>query len=104
MTSPKHNPNDTFWLARYAHNTLAPIFAKAKAIEPTLSIHVELNFSDEDSRFGYSNSLSVNAHWSRKGLFQMSPQMRTQADVDRFAEKVAADVAALRPLTVGTPA
>jgi hypothetical protein len=97
MTSIKNNPNDTFWLARYAHTTLAPLFAKAAAVEPTLTFHIELTFADVES-VHRGNHVSVHSHWARDGMFQYSPWLRTKADVDLLAAKVADDVAALSPL------
>ena len=38
--------HDVFWLARYAHNTLAPLFAEVKAIEPSLRFSIELAFAN----------------------------------------------------------
>jgi hypothetical protein len=96
MVPTQSNPNDTFWLARYTHNQLAPHFAAAKAIEPSLSFHIEITFADEDSKFGNENYLSVASHWNRDGMFQHSSWLRTKADVDQFAAKVAADVANLK--------
>lgn len=98
MTTSNANPNDTFWLARYAHNQLAPLFGRAKAIEPSLQFIIEITFADEDSRFSTDNHIDVTSHWGRDGMFQMSPWMRTKADVDRFAAKVTKDVANLSAL------
>ena len=97
MASPKNNPNDTFWLARYAHTQLAPLFAQAKAIEPSLMFAIHLNFADAESAF-HGDHVNVYAHWDREGMFQYSTWLRTKDDVDRFAAKVAADVANLKPL------
>jgi len=94
MTSLKDNPNDTFWLARYAHNKLAPLFAQAKAIEPSLMFAIDLTFADEGSQHR-GNHISVASHWDREGMFQMSWWIFTKAELDRFAAKVAADVATL---------
>ena len=94
MTSSKNNPNDMFWLARYAHNTLAPIFAEAKAIEPTLTYSIQLTFADVESVHN-GDHLGVYAHWDRDGMFQYSPWLRTKGEVDFFADKVQADVAEL---------
>lgn len=95
MTTPQNNPNDTFWLARYAHNQLAPLFAQVKAIEPSLQFHVELTFADEDSKFSKDSHISVTSHWDREGMFQNSSWLRNKTDVDRFVIKVEADVAKL---------
>lgn len=94
MTSTQHNPNDTFWLARYAYNQLAPLFTRAKDVEPTLIFAIEVTFADETTAHG-GNHISVSSHWERDGMFQLSTWLRDRADVDRFVAKVAADVAAL---------
>lgn len=98
MTTSNANPNDTFWLARYAFNKLAPLFTRAKAAEPTLSFHIEINFADEDSKFGSENYLNISAHWDRDGMFQHSDWLRSQAEVDLFTAKVTVAVAELETL------
>ena len=103
MTTPKNNPNDTFWLARYAHTQLAPLFEQAKTIEPSLMFAIQLTFADAESAY-HGDHVSVYAHWDRKGMFQYSMWHRTKEDVDQFAAKVAADVANLKPLEPGMPA
>jgi hypothetical protein len=92
--------HDVFWLARYAHNQLAPLFAQAEAIEPTLHFTIGLIFADKDLAVYEGNHISVNSHWDRDGMFQWSPWLRTKDDVDRFAAKVTDDVAKLQPLPV----
>lgn len=47
MTTPNANPNDTFWLARYAHTTLAPIIDTAPHREQ-LSLKVALHFGGDN--------------------------------------------------------
>jgi hypothetical protein len=99
MTSLQNNPSDTFWLARYAHNQLEPLFTQAKTIEPSLMFMISLTFADAGSAYD-RNHVSVYAHWDRDGMFQYSTFLRTTADVDRLATKVKADVANLEPLDV----
>lgn len=103
MTTPKDNAHDTFWLGRYAHNKLAPLFAQAKTIEPSLMFMISLTFADEESAYN-GNHVSVYAHWDRDGMFQYSSFLRTAADVDRLATKIREDVANLKPLQVGISA
>jgi len=100
MTSTKNSSHDIFWLARYAHNTLAPVFAQAKTVEPSLQFQIKITFADEDSKFSKENHITVASHWGRDGMFQLSSWLRTKADVDRFAAKSAGDVANLQPLDV----
>ena len=104
MTTPKDNAHDTFWLGRYAHNKLAPLFTQAKAIEPSIQFIIELTFADKESMYSKENHINVASHWSRDGMFQMSSWLRDKDDVDRFAAKVKDDVANLKPLEVGIPA
>lgn len=103
MTTSQDNPNDMFWLARYAHNTLGPLFAQAKTIEPSLTYSIQITFADTESVHN-GNHLGVYAHWDRDGMFQYSPWLRDKAAVDFFAAKVRDDVANLRPLETGIPA
>jgi hypothetical protein len=100
MTQSQNTSHDIFWLARYAHNTLAPVFAQAKAIEPSLQFQIEITFADEDSKFSHENHITIASHWGRDGMFQYSTWLRTKADVDRFAAKVEGDVTNLQPLDV----
>ncbi|MDQ5860643.1 MAG: hypothetical protein M3536_00060 [Actinomycetota bacterium] len=98
MTSPKTTAHDIFWLARYAHNVTAPLFAQAKAIEPTISFSIEINFSEPGARFFETHAIVISAWWIRDGMFQMSSRLETKEAVDRFAAKVEGDVANLQPL------
>lgn len=103
MTTSQDNPNDTFWLARYAHNQLAPLIAQAKAAEPSLTLIIQLTFADTESVYE-GNSINVYSHWDREGMFQYVTWLRTTAEVDKLAAKVADDVANLKPLETGIPA
>lgn len=97
--STKPTQHDIFWLSRYAHNKLAPLFAQAKAIEPTVFFSIEMTFSEAPATWD-SSHISVMSHWKRKGMFQHSYCLKTQADVDRLAEQLRGDVADLKPLEV----
>lgn len=94
----KQNPNDAFWLVRYAYTQTAPLFDQVKAIEPSLHTAFTVAFSDLDSKYFDANAVEVSAYWSRDGMFQMSPRLYKKADVDRFVAKLAADVTALSPM------
>lgn len=100
MSTEKQNPNDIFWLARYAHNQLTPLFEKAMTVEPTISHAVEIHFSRAESHYFDENALTISAWWNRDGMFQYSPRLLNKADVDRFVAKVEGDVAKLKPLDV----
>lgn len=95
VTTSNNNPNDIFWLARYAHNKTAPLFAKAKAIEPTVCSAIEMFFAEPGAQYHGDNAIEVKAWWNRDGMFQMSNRLKSQADVDRFAAKLEGDVAVL---------
>lgn len=99
MTSTKNNPNEIFWLARYAHNQVAPLIEQAKEVEPSLHFNVQINFTAGHPVFK-GNHLGVFVHWDRDGMFQYEPVLRDKAAVDAFAAKLAADVANLQPVTV----
>jgi hypothetical protein len=67
MTSPNANPNDVFWLARYAHNTLTPV--------------IESLPGQDDKRFAYLY-LGLTAHPQFPGLCIYVHQMGLQGMVD----------------------
>lgn len=82
-------------LAQYAHTRIEPLFARVKAVEPSLQFAIEANFADEDSCLDKESSVRVFAYWARSGMFQLSDHLRSMADVDKFAAKVESDVAEL---------
>lgn len=88
--------HDVFWLVRYAHNKLAPLFAEAKAIEPSIQVTLELQFANPDSVHQKVNSVAVASHWDRAGMFQHTYGLTDAAAIDRLAEKVRADVDKLK--------
>lgn len=100
MTSTQNTARDIFWLSRYAYNKTAPLFAKARVIEPTTLFAIEMMFAEPGAKFFGDNSLEVKSWWGREGMFQLSPRLRSEDDVDRFADTLAADVAALQPVAV----
>ena len=88
---PSHtNPNDTFWLARYAHNTLAPLIEAAKQYEPSISLHIELTFDIERSYRAAGSFLTVRAHWDRKQPLMLlrTSDLTTKEGVDKVAAEV----------------
>jgi hypothetical protein len=80
--------HDVFWLARHAHNTLAPLITAAQQYEPSINLHIEMNFCDANSPFSKNNSIGVDSHWKRGGMFHQGIQITTQAQIARIAAKV----------------
>jgi hypothetical protein len=84
--------HDVFWLARYAHNTLDPLFKAAKQYDPTIQWSIELTFADKDSQYAKSNHVTLRAHWAREQpimLFQV-PHLYDKGGVDGAAAKLQA--------------
>lgn len=79
------NPNDLFWLARYAHNTLAPLIEVAKQYEPSIHLKIEMEFT-EGHKVYQGNSLGIMGHWVRTDMFMYRPFSTTKDDVDRAAK------------------
>jgi len=90
------NPNTILALAQYAYTRVAPLFAQAKTVDPSIQFRLELNFADEASIIYKDNHLHVSSHWSRDGMFQWSRSLRTMEDVDAYAAALADDVATIQ--------
>lgn len=88
--------NEVFRLARYAYNTLAPLFAEVKTIEPSLQFSIDLTFADQDSRFQKDNHIQIDAHWNRGGMFLSSGHLHTQQDVDTLAVRIRTGLDAMK--------
>jgi len=88
--------HDVFWLARYAHNQLAPLFEQAKLVEPTTSFNIIMNFGDVEAYSYRENSLEVYSHWGRDGMFQMTTRLKNKAALDLFIAKLRKDVEKLQ--------
>jgi hypothetical protein len=84
--------HDVFWLARYAHNKMAPLFAELKTLEPSTQFNIDMSFADATSVYQKDNHVTVDAHWGRTGMFLQSGHMLTKADIDKLAEQVRAKV------------
>jgi hypothetical protein len=96
MTSTQGTkPNTILALAQYAYTRVAPLFAQAKTVDPSIQFKIELDFADTDSVIYKDNHLHISAHWSRDGMFQWSRFLRTMEDVDAYAAALADDVANL---------
>lgn len=87
--------HDVFWLARYAHNTLAPLFAEAQQVEPTTKFDIDMNFHNPSAELadGYIN---IYGHWKRDGMFLYSTRSHSTADIDKLAVKIRADIEKLK--------
>jgi hypothetical protein len=89
---------EVFWLARYAHNKLAPLFKEAKAIEPSLRFSIELRFHNPNKEFA-EGRVAVFGHWDRTttpAMFLYSTRNETKADIDQLAVQVKADIDRLK--------
>jgi hypothetical protein len=93
-------PNAVLALAQYTYTRTEPLFAQAKKIEPSIEFSIDMSFADESSVHLHESSIFVKAWWKRDSMFQQSSPLRSTDDVDQFAAKLAADVAALAPLDV----
>lgn len=88
---PSHaNPNDTFWLARHAHNVLAPLIEAARQYEPSIHYTLILGFDTEKSFRHAGSFLDIIAHWGRTGMFLYDTNLTTKERVARVAAKVQA--------------
>jgi hypothetical protein len=96
MTLSQNNPDAIIALAQYAYTRVAPLFAQAKVIDPSIQFKLELNFADKDSVIFKDNHLHILSHWSRDGMFQYSRFLRTMEDVDAYAAHLAEDVATIQ--------
>ena len=86
---PSHqNPNDTFWLARYAHNTLAPLIEAARQYEPEIHYSIQVTFDVEQTYRAAGSYLAIHAHWTRPLMLLHESNLTTKADVDKAAAKV----------------
>lgn len=79
--------HEVFWLARYAHNTLAPLFAEVKAIEPSIRFSIEMAFQNPD-RPHTRGSINVYGHWDRESMFLYQTQLGTKAAIDKLALQI----------------
>lgn len=80
--------HEVFQLARYAHNTLAPLVDEARQYEPSVTLHIEMSFCNEDSPHHNYNNVGVNSHWKRGGMFHQGICLTTAGEVDDIAKKV----------------
>jgi len=88
-------PNAVLALAQYAYTRVEPLFAQAKALDPSIHFEISMIFADQESWIHHECHVKVWAHWSRPGMFQHSNWLQTMEDVDTYAAQLADDVANL---------
>lgn len=89
------NDHEVFWLARYAHNKLAPLFKEAKTVDLTTKFNIEMRFQNPDTKHQVG-SIMVISHWDRGGMFQYTDNLHTKADIDKLVIKIKADIEKLK--------
>jgi len=94
MSTP--TDHDIFWLARYAHNKLAPLFAEVKTLEPQIRFSIEMVFANPDRPYT-EGFVTVYGHWTRKEplMFLSASRQHSKADIDLVAELVRDKIAHL---------
>lgn len=85
-----------FWLARYAHNKLQPLFNELREIEPSIYTEIGLRFPTSDSVYPGLNGIQVSVHWKREGMFLHSSSLRSADEIDALAVEVKADIEKLK--------
>lgn len=100
IQSQSTKPNAVLALAQYAYTRVEPLFAQAKTIEPSVQFSIELVFADDDSAYANESHVRIYSHWKRTRMFQWSDWLQSMEDVDRYAAKLADDVANLQPVDV----
>lgn len=92
------NDHEVFWLARYAHNTLAPLIKEAQTIDPSIRFSIEMRFENANTEFG-DGHVNAYAHWDRKdGMFLYSTWNVSESDIDNLATQVRDKTAGLVPV------
>lgn len=85
MTSTKSNPNDTFWLARYTHNTLTPVIESLPGQDDKVNAYLYLGLSS-NPQFG---GLNIYVHQrGLEGLVDSCTYQVTKESVDVMAERL----------------
>lgn len=79
------NPNDTFWLARYARNTLEPLIKVARTHEPSIHYNLTLGFDIERTYRLEGSALDIHVHWDRNGMLVHQNWITTKDGVDLSA-------------------
>lgn len=88
--------HELFWLARYAHNTLSPLFSELRKIEPSIHVTIASVFTTKDSLYNLLGGVSVDVHWARDSMFLQSSGHSSKEDIDRLAVRVKADIENLK--------
>lgn len=82
------NPNDTFWLARHAHNVLAPLIEAARQYEPGIHYGIILRFDVEQTYRRAGSYLEIHAHWTRPSMLLHESNLITTQQIAAVAAKV----------------
>lgn len=82
--------HDVFWLARYAHNTLAPLIKAAQQYEPSVTHSIEMAFDHADAPYHKQPHLTiyVRAQNQPHTILARDYVSTSTADIDRVAETV----------------
>lgn len=86
MTSNQHNPNDVFWLARYAHNTLTPIIQALPGQDDEVNAYLYLAITAHPKFPGLD--VWVHKNGLGNGIVSHSTMRTTKDSVDRMAESL----------------
>lgn len=77
-------PQEVFWLARYAHNKLSPVFDRVREKEPSAREGIDMGFDQPGFGQGFMH-VTVKCHWARAGMFSHDICLTTSDEVDRLA-------------------
>lgn len=82
--------HDIFWLARYAHNTLAPLVKLARDYEPSFTFSVGMNFDHPDAPYLKYHHLDiyVRAEGQSNTILTSTHAATTTDQIDGLAAKV----------------
>ena len=84
MTTHNDNPNDVFWLARYAHNTLAPVIEALPGQTDTVNAYLYLGIS-EHPQYGCLN-IYVHTNGLDSGVIAHGSINVTKEAIDQLAK------------------
>lgn len=93
------NDHEVFWLARHAHNTLAPLIKDAQEVDPSIRLSIEMRFENPNVEFG-GGRVSAYGHWARKdGMFIYSTWITSKENIAQLAAEVRDKISALQPVS-----
>ena len=84
--------HDVFWLARYAHNTIAPLITAAQQYDPSATLEIQMGFYHADSPYFGQHHLTIAVRAKSQPnqimAFSTGRLVATTAQVDAEAAKV----------------